>query len=244
MTWLKQLVTESKTANRNSLYTKSNKTLSSSDVPSSTTVVAKNTLSSLTNIGEVSQQSRFSKTVVGYQGDCVSSDQNIKPNNFDSSQFREEEMYKSPENVKKLSSLIHGSTVKSILKKNKKPAIAENQITKESKTSLKFITPSKSFEKKAQTPDMKTPIRLSVYARNQIALGLPLPKENCYERMGERITGESVAEHKTSLFSTYVSPSNGRVVDTPSIIKRVRWADSLKTDLETPSPLRQVTVVC
>ena len=77
-----------------------------------------------------------------------------------------------------------------------------------------------------------TPIRLSAYARRQVQLGLPLPKENRYETLNDikEYTAKSLQESSSpphlSKLATYVSPPPNIPLVEGSTKKRVRWADS------------------
>ena len=76
------------------------------------------------------------------------------------------------------------------------------------------------------------PIRLSAYARGQVQLGLPPPKENRYETLNDikENTAKSLLESSSpphlSKLATYISPPPNIPLVERSTKKRVRWADS------------------
>ena len=198
------------------------------------------TVSNLTKENSFKAESfTFKKTLVGYQGDNNESEfQNageIQTDNFTSP------LYATPSK----NNLSVGSSIKSILKK-KTPMKSITEVKKVEKTPTKLGVKVKKGEKTPTKPGMKlkkgeyttpmkpnieikkvedlplsdrTPIRLSAYARNQRLLGLPLPRENRYERLGEHIM-EPPKEYEN------------HVISSPTTIKRVRWAENLRNSIE------------
>lgn len=88
------------------------------------------------------------------------------------------------------------------------------------------VTPSQQALKLAGTP-----VRLSAYARQQLKMGLPLPKENRYERFGESVTGpsfEGAAANSTA--NKNENPNN--TTSKTATGKSVRWAETLEKKYE------------
>lgn len=197
----------------------------------------------------------FSKTLIGYQGfeepklmttkapatlNFLTNDENKNRSNDTSNNLinkkstgstASEETYTTP--VKRtgpLPTYAKGSSIKSILKT--KPAVDvktpktqdKSDMNKKKSTVCSPVTPAQQAMKLAGTP-----VRLSTYARQQQQMGLPLPKENRYERFGEKITGPSF---EGMAINSPKSPAAMKINPEISTIgkrKAVHWADHLET---------------
>lgn len=245
MTWLKELNGQP-APKRNSLYTKPNtgnttlRTNPTSDFTIPTVTEPRNSFYSQIkndtarkNLADIGQSGplegntvslKFDKTLVGYQGD--SSDVTFASSNSD---VDDHQLFATPMK-NRLTVQTNESTVKSILKKK----VVVKSVQKDKgvdKTSLSLQTKAG-----ANTPS-RTPLRFSAYARNQRLLGLPLPKENRYETLGEHITAPqpfTIDDMSTpSKLLSYCSPTGGvGAVEVLSTVKRVRWADTLSEQTE------------
>ncbi|XP_057294042.1 uncharacterized protein LOC130622584 [Hydractinia symbiolongicarpus] len=243
MTWLKELNGQP-APKRNSLYTKPNagnttlRTNSTSDFTIPTVTQPRNSFYSQAknntarkNLPDIEQSGpsegnnfslKFDKTLVGYQGD--SSDIKFASSNSD---VDDHQLFTTPMK-NRLTVQTNESTVKSILKKKVDVKSVQKEVDK---TCLSLQTKAG-----ANTP-LRTPLRFSAYARNQRLLGLPLPKENRYETLGEHITAPqplTTDEVLTpSKLLSYQSPTGGVTAEEMlSTVKRVRWADTLKEQVE------------
>lgn len=254
MTWLKELNGQP-APKRNSLYTKPNtgnttlRTNPTSDFTIPTVTEPRNSFYSQIkndtarkNLADIGQSGplegntvslKFDKTLVGYQGD--SSDVTFASSNSD---VDDHQLFATPMK-NRLTVQTNESTVKSILKKK----VVVKSVQKDKgvdKTSLSLQTKAG-----ANTPS-RTPLRFSAYARNQRLLGLPLPKENRYETLGEHITAPqpfTIDDMSTpSKLLSYCSPTGGvGAVEMLSTVKRVRWADTLSEQTEEIVSLRVIS---
>ena len=148
----------------------------------------------------------------------------------------------------KLGPLPNECNIKSILKKHHLQSVDEEPKLRPTTAILK----TQHLESKKEDSIKKnisnngsfigTPIRLSAYARRQVQLGLPLPKENRYEALNgikentAKILLESSSPPHLSKISTYVSPPPDIPLVEGSTKKRVRWADS-----QAKSPKKSVS---
>ena len=129
--------------------------------------------------------------------------------------------------------------IKSILKKHPLQSVDEEP---KSRPTVAMLKTQHRLENKREDTIKKnisnsgsfigTPIRLSAYARRQVQLGLPLPKENRYETLNDikentakKLLESSSPPHLSKL-ATYVSPPPNIPLVEGSTKKRVRWADS------------------
>jgi len=267
MTWLKQL-TEGSKAKRDSIYTKDSQSKRDSIYTKPPTIsnftaddTFHNTNYSLqTNNTQNETQSKinpkeanFSRTVVGYQGN-------------EGPMIKEEDdmWLNTPLKLNKISLQADDSSLRSILKKREIGSTLQdiresednvrNNATKQlfNNTVKTMASHQHSIKKtllasKTSIEKIGTPIRLSAYARSQIKQGKPLPKQNRYEQMGEKITSPQVEESepkphdnqdkhvqndnetdpsKQNMLASYISPlPNSSKGTNVSTVKRVRWAD-------------------